>query len=143
VAGDVQLTSVYRHVASHELAGAIAGNFDQASAEDLRDQVATRLEALENREVRDACARYASLEPARQASGDETALHQAASAGRVSELLVEAELAPIRLAEAMKPADGRGNAAAVATLEHGGKVLLVPPVDFPNGAGTLAAIYRY
>jgi hypothetical protein len=143
VAGDVQLTSVYRHAAAHELAGTIPGNFDQASGDELREQVASRLEQLERREVRDTCARFASLELARPVSGDETELHEAAIAGRVSDLLIEAELAPIRLDVTMKPPDSLANSAAVATLEHGGKVLLVPPGDFPNGDGKLAAIYRY
>jgi len=149
LAGDVQITAVFRRVATGWplLAEQIHGNHDRTSAVELAALAAPIVAAW--RKAADAELR--ELYHARAADGratDElTDINAAAHAGRIDTLLLDEKSAAAtgeratRSAPALEPA-GPLNAAAVWTLRCGGAVRLLAPGDMPTRKPH-AAIYRF
>jgi hypothetical protein len=150
LAGDVQITSVFRRAAGDlKLAQEhISGNHDRTSAADLCSLVQPLLSARRQQthaELRELYERHVAD---RRASDDASEISAAARAGRIDTLLLNESAAfeqPRRRAtrdpHAIQP-EGPFNTEAVLTLRCGGDVRLLPETDMPTVAPQ-AAIYRF
>jgi hypothetical protein len=149
LAGDVQITAVFRRVAADWplLAEQIHGNHDRTSAAEL----ATLAEPIVDAWRKAADAQLRELYHMRAADGrasDElTDINSAAHAGRVDTLLLDESRAAatrVRAARAATAVERAGpfNAAAVWTLRCGGTVRLLATGDMPTRKPQ-AAIYRF
>lgn len=142
LAGDVKLTSIYAGVAPHEThEDPIGGNRDRASVDELHSLCSEHLRIRLASEAKELTSRRELLRPDPSPEGEESVL-EAAEEGRVGDLLVKAEVDPLRFPASASRCESRANLAALATLRNSGRVHLLPPERFPNG-GTLAAILRY
>jgi hypothetical protein len=150
LAGDVQITAVFRRAAAGwtVLEQQIHGNHDRTSASELAmlaDPVVTAWQHARHAGLR---ARYGARSAAGRASDDPNDIAAAARAGRVETLLLDATVAldgPRRRA-AREPhtaqPEGPFNREAVSTLRCGGDVRLVAATEMPTEAPQ-AAIYRF
>ncbi len=149
LAGDVQITAVFRHAAAgwSLLEGRIPGNHDRTSAElaALATPLLTARESATHAELR---ALYGARSADRRASDDPANIAAAARTGRIGTLLLDEAVAldePRRRAardpHLIQP-EGPFNRDAVLTLRCGGDVRLVPATDMPTDAPQ-AAIYRF
>jgi hypothetical protein len=150
LAGDVQITSVFRRAASgwSLLEDQIHGSHDRTSAAELAalaEPVVTAWQSGADAELR---ALYGARCADRRASDDPAEIAAAARLGRIDTLLLDAAAAldePRRRAARephMIQPEGPFNSEAVLTLRCGGNVRLVAPAAMPTDAPQ-AAIYRF
>jgi hypothetical protein len=150
LAGDVQITAVFRRVAAGWalLGPQIHGSHDRTSAADLvtlAEPIVTGWQSSARSELR---ALYGARSAERRASDDPTDIAAAARAGRIDTLLLDevAALDEPRRRAARQPhaaqPEGRFNNEAVLTLRCGGEVRLVATHEMPTDAPQ-AAIYRF
>jgi hypothetical protein len=150
LAGDVQITSVFRRAAGDlNLAQEhISGNHDRTSAAELCSLAQPLLSARRRQTYAELRELYESHIADRRASDDAGDISAAARAGRIDTLLLNESAVfeqPRRRAarhpHAIQP-EGPFNTEAVLTLRCGGEVRLLPETDMPT-AEPQAAIYRF
>jgi hypothetical protein len=150
LAGDVQITAVFRRVASGWtlLEQAIHGSHDRTSALELAALAEPSSREWQNVAHAELRALYGARSADRRASDDLTDIAAAARAGRIDTLLLDeaAALDEPRRRAAREPhgaqPEGPFNNEAVLTLRCGGDVRLVATDEMPTGAPQ-AAIYRF
>jgi len=150
LAGDVQITAVFRRVASGWalLEQPIHGNHDRTSATELAALAEPTFREWQRTAHAELRALYGARSADRRASDDLIDIAAAARAGRIDTLLLDkaAALDEPRRRAAREPhaaqPEGRFNNEAVLTLRCGGEVRLVATDEMPTGAPQ-AAIYRF
>jgi hypothetical protein len=150
LAGDVQITAVFRRVASGWtlLEQPIHGNHDRTSAVELTTLAEPTFRERQETAHAELCAVYGARSADRRASDDLVDIAAAARAGRIDTLLLDeaAALDEPRRRAAREPhaaqPEGPFNSEAVLTLRCGGDVRLVATDKMPTGAPH-AAIYRF
>jgi hypothetical protein len=150
LAGDVQITAVFRRAAAGwaVLVDAIHGNHDRTPAAGLARLAEPIVAARRDAARIELKALYGARTAARRTSADLAEIGAAARAGRVDTLLLDEAVAldePRRRA-AREPhaiqSEGPFNNEAVLTLRCGGDVRLVAASEMPTPAPQ-AAIYRF
>jgi hypothetical protein len=150
LAGDVQITAVFRRVAPSWplLEQQIHGSHDRTSSAELTALAEPLIAAWQNATRANLRARYGARAADHRASDDPIDIAAAARAGRIDTLLLD-EVAALdeprrRAARAPHAAQSEGpfNNEAVLTLRCGGDVRLVAASEMPTEAPQ-AAIYRF
>jgi hypothetical protein len=134
---------MFRRVTSATVSGVVAGNYDHASADTLRDAANDTLDELERNAAADARSRYEAARGNNLALADENQLQAAARAGRIELLLVKAASTHDNMPANSDTAGSISNRVCIATLRHGGDVRLMPATMFPEDSGHIAAVLRY
>jgi hypothetical protein len=150
LAGDVQITAVFRRVAAGWalLEPQIHGNHDRTSAADLVTLAEPYVTEWQNTARSELRALYGARFAERRASDDPAEIAAAAREGRIDTLLLDetAALDEPRRRAAREPhaaqPEGPFNNEAVLTLRCGGEVRLVATHEMPTDAPQ-AAIYRF
>ena len=150
LAGDVQITAVFRRVAAGWalLEQQIHGNHDRTSAAELTTLADPLVTEWQNGSRSELRALYGARSAERRASDDLADIAAAARAGRIDMLLLDevAALDEPRRRAAREPhtaqPEGPFNTEAVLTLRCGGNVRLVATHEMPTDAPQ-AAIYRF
>jgi hypothetical protein len=155
LAGVDYLHSIYREVNTYpELVNkGVAGNPEGLSGIELRDRAWKQVEPSLTKKMEDAAGRYRQMLGTGLASGDLTAIAQAAHQGRVDTLFVgvgvqqwgrfDPQARKVQVHEKAEPGDeDLLDFAAVHTLLNGGKVYALAPDRVPGGTSA-AAVFRY
>jgi hypothetical protein len=150
LAGDVQITAIFRAVAQGWtiVEQQIHGNHDRTSAEQLAALAEPLLADWRSADHAELRSLYGARCADRRASDDPIDIAAAARAGRIDTLLLDeaAALDEPRRRAARDPhtaqPEGRFNNEAVLTLRCGGDVRLIAAREMPTGAPQ-AAIYRF
>jgi hypothetical protein len=150
LAGDVQITAVFRRVAHgwSLLDEQIHGSHDRTGAAQLLAFAEPLVAVWQNGTHADLRALYGARSADRRASDDPLDIAAAARAGRIDTLLLDeaAALDEPRRRAAREPhsaqPEGPFNSEAVLTLRAGGEVRLVASDEMPTQAPQ-AAIYRF
>jgi hypothetical protein len=152
LAGDVQITSVFRRAAGTMgwklLEEQIHGNHDRTPAAQLAAFAEPLVGAWQRTTYPDLRELYGTRSAEQRASDVSIDIAAAAEIGRIDTLLLDETVAldEPRLRATQEPhaiqPEGPFNSEAVLTLRHGGNVRLLSPAEMPTGAPQ-AAIYRF
>ena len=150
LAGDVQITAVFRRAAAGwpMLDEQINGNHDRTTAAQLAALAAPLAVAQQSARHAELKSLFGARSAEQRASDDPADIAAAARAGRIDTLLLEhtaaldePRLRAARARQSVQP-EGPFNSEAVLTLRCGGDVRVLPATHMPTAAPQ-AAIFRF